>query len=129
MNQRLKKLVDIALVAASHSDHKHKLGAVIFNKNEVISIGFNKLKTHPLAKFHNKSEHRIFLCAEKTAIIKAGRTDLSGASILVVRKSNTRISLDSAPCPGCMNALIKDTEVKNLYYFENNELIKYKIHR
>jgi deoxycytidylate deaminase len=41
------RFFDVAKAASKHSDHPaHKLGAVIVKGNKIISVGFNKNKTH-----------------------------------------------------------------------------------
>jgi len=49
------------------------------------------------------------------AINKAGRTDLSGASIYVYREDLNGDIADSKPCGACMRA-IRESGIKNVFY-------------
>lgn len=135
---------DLAEKVSQTSDYrKAKIGAVITNKSEIISVGSNKLKSHPLQKILNKKYfssrfgglydtdkvvHRFNLHAELNAILNAGDRDLTGYSIYIFRKDcNGHISM-SRPCKACM-AAIKKCGIKKVYYTTRDgyaeETIKY----
>ena len=115
----MKKFIEIASAISEHGEHRHKLGAVIFRKNEIITTGFNKMKSHPLQLKYNNNEHKIFLHAEIDAIIKAkGRTE--GNSIIVVRKMSLGEFGTSKPCAACLQAIIA-SGIKRVTFFEEGE--------
>lgn len=123
---------DLAEKVSKMSDYKRKakIGAVITNKSEIISVGVNKLKSHPLQKRLNKLYfssrfgglydgdkiiHRFNIHAELNAILNAGDKNLSGCSIYIFRKDgNGKLGM-SRPCKACM-ALIKKCGIKKVYY-------------
>lgn len=49
---KLNGLVDVAISEAIKSEYKIKVGAVIFNKKRILSIGYNQIrsakKLHPM---------------------------------------------------------------------------------
>ena len=104
------KFFQIAKAASKHSDHPaHQLGAVIVKGNKIISVGFNKNKTHTKSNHAWKRLH-----AELCAIIKA-KQDLTGSSIYVYRETkNGNLGL-SRPCPSCMEA-IQEAGINKIYY-------------
>lgn len=104
------KFFDLARKLAKCSNHpKCKLGAVIVRKNRVISMGVNKLKTHPRSNNKYKTLH-----AEIAAIISADRKDLRGADIYVYRENIYGLAM-AKPCESCMLA-IQEAGIKNIYY-------------
>ena len=67
----------------SLSDHPlHKMSCVIANKNQVISIGFNKYKTSPRSNHPYKMIH-----AELAAILDNKFADLNGCTLYVYRET------------------------------------------
>lgn len=104
------RFFDIAKAASKHSDHPaHKLGAVIVKGNKVVSVGFNKNKTHTKSNHAWKRLH-----AEISAIIKA-KQDLTGCSIYVYRETKNGDLGMSKPCPSCFSA-IRESGIKIVYY-------------
>jgi len=101
----------LAKLQADKSIFKFKVGAVLLSKkNKVISLGFNKSKTHP--KFGSKPPYNT-LHAEGDAIAKAvclGMID-QVRKIYIYRKN----SRNCKPCPSCLN-LIKAYKIKEVYY-------------
>lgn len=104
------KFFEIAKAASKHSDHPaHKLGAVIVKGNKIISVGFNKNKTHTKSNHAWKRLH-----AEISAILKA-KQDLTGCSIYVYRETKNGDLGIAKPCSSC-SAAIKETGIKKIYY-------------
>ena len=55
MNKKDEKFISIAREVSNLSDYrKVKIGAVIVLKREIISVGYNKHKSHPIMKVFNK---------------------------------------------------------------------------
>lgn len=106
--------VDLAVKEARKSEYKHRMGAVVFNKNQFISTGHNyacrSINSHlPIFRHWPTSLH-----AEVIAIINA-RTDLKGASLLVVRINNKDELKLALPCSNCM-AYLQYVGIKKVYY-------------
>jgi len=109
------KFFELAKRVSKKSDHRsYHLGAVIVKKNRVLSIGFNRNRTHP------KSPHKFkYLHAEIDAIIGLDFKDLYGSVIYVYREDKLgRLAL-SKPCESCMEA-IKASGIKYLCYTIDN---------
>ena len=117
---------DIAKAASKSSDYGScKIGAVIVNKKEIVSLGCNIKKTHPIQKRLNtlryadwdtispKLHH--FLHAEINAIIHSDNRDLSKMSIYVYRETQDGHLAMSRPCKACMQAL-RNKGIKKIYY-------------
>ena len=111
-----------AISAASKSIYKFKLGCAIVYKNRIISIGYNKNKTHPKSNTDHNTIH-----AELDAIIKVWDEDLSDCFLYVCRiKKDNSFGL-AKPCYWCMN-LIREKNIRNVYHTDNNNRwIKLKI--
>jgi deoxycytidylate deaminase len=108
------KFFDLARTLSKHSDHPHhKLGAVITRGNKIISLGYNKNKTHTKSNHSWKRLH-----AEITAIIKA-KQDISGCSIYVFRETKQGQPAMARPCSSCMEA-IREAGIKRVYYSSND---------
>jgi tRNA(Arg) A34 adenosine deaminase TadA len=95
------RFFELARRISAKSDHPRcKLGAVIVNKNRVIGIGFNRMRTHPLSPHPFKHLH-----AEIDATIGIPVEDLLGADIYVYRaRLDGSIGL-AKPCPTCSGYL------------------------
>lgn len=105
------KFFEIAKKLSKFSDHhQHKLGAVLTQKNRVVGIGFNKLKTNPKSTHLFKAHH-----AEFDAILNSEKYDLRGCDIYVYRETRNGDMAMSYPCASCYN-LIKSKGIKNIYY-------------
>jgi deoxycytidylate deaminase len=109
-----KWLKDKAVEAAKNSSHRIKMGAVIFKRGRIISVGYNHpLKgakhLHPRYQKWKGSIH-----AEVDAILKA-RTDLRRCNILVVRINRFGEIRTSRPCEQCF-LYIQTVGIKKVYY-------------
>lgn len=96
-----------------------RLAAAIVYKNDVVSFGTNKAKTHPFQKRFAKHEMAIYLHAEIDAIKNSLRhisiEELSKSKLYVARirydsnqKNLVRENLKTGlarPCSGCMRAI------------------------
>jgi len=96
----------------------YAVGACIFEGKQIISFGFNTSKTHPLQKsiaVKVKASKRECLHAEVDAILKAKKTDLSRATLLVIRiKKDGSLGI-AKPCSVC-SSLIKKVKIKKVIY-------------
>ena len=115
MSNRDKKYMDFVRRLATSNNMKMKLAACLVLRNEVISVGFNSDKSHPLQKRFAKNTDAIFKHAEVDCIIKAlkivDEDDLKNATLYVyrVKKQNKGdtgwVSGLAEPCPGCQKAI------------------------
>lgn len=96
-----------------------RLAAAIVHKNQIISIGTNKLKTDPLQARHNKRHNQIFIHAEVDAIKNARyRIDLSKCDLYVVRakiQNKIWVAGFSKPCVGCQE-IIEYYQLRNVFH-------------
>ena len=100
------------------------IGCIAIYNNAIISVGWNKSKTHPLQKYYNKFRnfnetsntiHRVH--AEIDCISKIQYMDIKWdkVKIFVYREMLDGSIGMARPCPACM-AYIKDMGIKNIYY-------------
>lgn len=116
------KFFEIAKRLSLFSDHyQHRLGAVLVDKNKVIGLGYNKLKTNPKSTHKYKAHH-----AEFDAILNSERYDLKGCDIYVYRQTKDGNLAISFPCESCYN-LIKSKGIRKIYYTDNGMFKELKI--
>lgn len=111
-----REVLNAELIGAS----RH--AAAIVHKGDIISIGHNKRKTHPLMlKFQHK-EHNLFLHAEIDAISKIrDKKLLTDCSLYVMRLSKGNNISNSEPCQTCWNAIrFFGIKPKNVYWSRIN---------
>jgi len=125
MTKTNKRFFRLASVASKTSTYpRTHIGATIVIGRQLVSTGVNRWRTHTKQKRYSKYRYINIrdvetdagrTHAEMDAIIKAGRTDLTGSSIYVYREDLTGAIADSKPCGACMRA-IKDRGIKHIYY-------------
>lgn len=122
---KLNKKFRLAKQAASLSEQNPAIGAAIYKGNKLISIGCNKMKSHPLLA----NEDRFFsLHAEMTAILNA-KQDLDGCDIYVYREfRHNQMPALSKPCDDCMMVLL-DQNLKRCYYTDDNKVEGFSVLR
>lgn len=118
-------------LAATSTHHKASIGAVIVAGRNVIAVGVNGKKSHPLQrkynsykfKFDRTDQSRHLLHAEIEALVRAKSqmTSLSGASIYVYRLMKNGTTGMARPCIGCLRAL-RDFKIRDVYYTTNEGL-------
>lgn len=114
-------------------NNRMKLAASLVIKRDVISVGVNVMRSHPVQKKFGKNDNAIFLHAEINAIVNSlnhvDKDDLRKADLYVYRvKKDTNdpkrthwVDGLSCPCEGCMSAIdsfnirrvIHSTDVNN----------------
>lgn len=105
------KFFNLAKKLSYKSDYyAHRLGAVVTRGNEILGIGFNKKKTHPLSETRFNNIH-----AELSAILNSGEEDLSGCSIYVYRETKHGTLAMARPCEHCMK-LLRQVNISKIYY-------------
>jgi deoxycytidylate deaminase len=124
MDSIFRKCTEISFaLLKKHGNYRCKHFSFIFNKNRLISIGFNNPnKTHPknlkIGFFNRKGEdisHTIGVHSELSAILKLGEEDCSKYT-LVNTRINRNLKLDfSRPCNGCCS-LLSQLNFKKIYF-------------
>jgi len=112
------KFFNLAKKLAESSDYEqHPMGAVIARGNKLISVGFNRKRTHPMSKTRFKNMH-----CELAAII-AARGDTKGAEIYIYRETRAGIPALARPCEHCQS-LIREFGLKVTYYTSESGYVK-----
>ena len=98
-------------------NNRMKLAAAVVIKRDIISVGVNVMRSHPIQKKFGKNDASIYLHAEINAIINSlnhvDKEDLNRASLYVFRvkkdsndpKRKHWVDGLSCPCEGCMSAI------------------------
>ena len=119
------------------SDFKQvHIGCVAVYKKQIIGVGYNTNKTHPIQMKYNKYRNLYWngiqpqakLHAEMMCLlsIKDLNIDFSKVKLYIYREDkNCHLAL-SKPCDGCMRA-IKDLGIKEINYTVYNGYVKEKI--
>jgi deoxycytidylate deaminase len=117
--KRLKHLATIADDASSFDKNRH--AAAIYIGTELVAIGVNQMKSHPLQKRFGKNEDAIFLHAEMSALVNALKRvsveQLKKATLYVARSRHGVIRM-SKPCLGCQSAIIH-FGIQNVFWTED----------
>lgn len=102
-----------------------RIAAGIFYKNNLISLGTCKYKSHPFQKRFGKHSEAIYLHAEieaiKLAIKELDTTDLQKYQLYIARTkiiNNKFVWGLAKPCIGCQRA-IATFNIKDVYYTTN----------
>jgi deoxycytidylate deaminase len=121
------KIVEVsyALINKHNADLRCRHFSFVLDKNKIVSIGLNSLKTHPknlkynyVNKLNENISDIVGTHSELSAVIKLGEEDCSGLT-LVNTRINRNDELDfSAPCSGCCD-MIKQLNFKNIYFSNN----------
>lgn len=118
MKPRFFQLAEKISKLSNH--HKYKVGSVITSGPNVISVGFNQLKTHPKSTHPHKNLH-----AEMSAILLA-KQDLKDCEIYVFRQLKDNTPAMSKPCEYCMT-LIQEAGIKKIHFTVNGKYESLKI--
>lgn len=118
---QLPKFLKRAREARLQSDHpQHKLGAVLVQKNRIISVGANFIqKTHPITKAHDKTGFKT-LHAEVNCLLKLkkNKEKLYGATIIVYRQNKQGQLSMARPCEMC-RSILKSFGISKMIYTVN----------
>lgn len=131
MNSRDKKYMAFVRRLAINNPMPVKLAACLVLKNEIISVGYNSDKSHPMQKRFGKNSDSIFKHAEIDCILNSlkhiEKENLQYSTLYVYRvKKETRISSDfvdglAKPCVGCSRAIEHFGIKKVVYSCDNGE--------
>ena len=107
----IQQLQKIAMKVSKQSNYRYKLGAVIFSKNKIISVGINQIKTNPkLFKYFKYAT----VHAEVDAVLHAVQ-DVSDCDIYVYRETRNGKVANAKPCPQCVQFL-KENGINRAYW-------------
>lgn len=118
--------VSYALINKHNADLRCRHFSFILDRNRIISIGLNSLKTHPknlkynyVNKLKENISNIVGTHSELNAVIRLGEEDCSGLT-LVNTRINRNNELDySAPCSGCSD-MIKQLNFRNIYFTDGH---------
>ena len=134
MNKKDERFISIAREVSNLSDYKKvKIGAVIVLKREIISVGYNKHKSHPIMKVFNK-KYRGFntkesnIHAEMQALVKCKHINIKGATIYIYRELKDGSLGNCFPCPACQRRIIT-AGIKRIVYTDYDGIYEMKIRR
>ena len=121
---------------ANISDYKKQhVGCVAVYQGQVIGLGCNCNKTHPMQKFYNKyrmpSDYMLpKLHAEISCINQIKHLDInfSKVKLYIYRIRKDQPFGLARPCPSCM-AAIKDLGVRDVYYTTNDGYVYEKLEK
>jgi len=117
MNKKvLNRLIDIAngITLEENINPRTRHYAFILNKNKILSIGCNSLKTHP--KLFKYGYHKnAGIHAELSALIKSGSISHSNNKLITFRFDKSGELNNGKPCSFCQRAL-KDVGIKEVWY-------------
>lgn len=126
------RYLDKARQAAMVSDfEKTHVGCVAVYKDNIIGIGCNLEKTHPMQKYYNryrmhsqKSYYSPKIHAEINCLNSIRHLDInfSKVKLYIYRTRKDQEFGMSRPCPSCM-AAIKDMGIKHIYYTTNDGFV------
>ena len=127
LNKTNYKYFDKACQAALISDYyKTHVGCVAVYQNQIIGIGCNTNKTHPIQKKYNKfrvNDEQLLpkLHAEISCLnqIRNLNINFSKVKLYIYRIRKDQPFGISRPCPSCM-AAIKDLGIREIYYTTND---------
>lgn len=105
-----------------------KIAAALVYKGNIVSLGTNQYKTHPMQKKFSSNPQALYLHAEIHAIVNALKkyeiSDLMKMTIYVSRikkENNCYVNGLAKPCDGCASA-IKAFGINKVYYSVEKEI-------
>lgn len=127
---------DKARQVASVSDYyKTHIGCVAVYQGQLIGLGCNSNKTHPIQKSYNKYRTRSEVMLPKLHAeiaclnqIRHMNINFSKVRLYVYRIRKDRPYGMARPCPSCM-AAIKDLGIKDIYYTSDDGYVYEQIDR
>jgi len=115
----------LAKVAEANDDSNIRFAAAVVYRNKIVSVGYNRKKSHPFQAKYAKNSEAIFLHAEVHAIKNALREipveDLSKCELYITRVKRPRSHSEgfiwglSKPCPGCERAIAEFGIKRTIY--------------
>lgn len=129
---------NLAKAVAKLSHHeKHRIGSVLVKGNDILAVGFNTLKSHPVQMRYNayrnmkgKAFNNHSLHSEIACILKVkNKTKLKGAILYSIRiRRNGTVGI-AKPCPACYNFIKDETPICDVYYSAESDYAYTQINR
>lgn len=137
MTKKEKSFFNIAKeVSHLGNYHRTKVGAVVVEKNHILSTGFNSKKTRPLQHkynfYRNLDDYENSIAMQHAEIdalspLVGKEIDWDKISIYIYRELKNGQRACSRPCAAC-SRLIKDLGIKEVFYInEYGDYIKEKV--
>lgn len=130
MNLRqLNLLVKTAMESDGVANGRVRMAAAVIQRRNIIALGSNQMKTHPLMMHSGYRSGQIYLHAEADAIRNSLRSitvnDLRECELAVIRIKRGGIGGPwqlglAQPCPGCSN-LIEHYGIKKVTWSTDSE--------
>ena len=119
-------LIKICIEQARLSDNRHRLGAVIYNKNVILSTDHN-YSLRSARNLHPRYYRWVGSIHAEVAVILSAHCDLKGSSMFLLRINRKEEILLSKPCAQCMSYL-QFVGISKVIYSTNSgfEAIKIK---
>ena len=127
---------DKARQIADISDYSRiHIGCIAVYQGQVIGLGFNTNKTHPVQKFYNRYRepsdtmlpklHAEISCINQ---IKHLNINFSKVKLYIYRIRKDQPFGMARPCPSCM-AAIRDLGIRDIYYTTNDGYVFERLER
>ena len=124
--QYFKKAKEIS----KNSDfNKIHIGCIAVYQGNIIGVGYNSNKTHPVQKYYNTYRNNRIYCGYLAPKLHAEISCLNTIRFMDINFSKVKLYIYrsrkdqeyglSRPCPSCM-AAIKDLGIKHIYYTTND---------
>ncbi len=120
-NRDFRLMDEARIIARDFAERSIKHGAIVADRNRIISYGVNRLKTHPVMKQYGN--HTCTVHAELSAIIRAG--NVKGLTLYSARDIKGEFG-NSKPCMHCMKLII-ESGIKTVVYFQDGTFTKERL--
>ena len=115
----------LAKIAEANDDSNIRFAAAVVYRNKIVSVGYNRMKSHPFQAKYAKNPEAIYLHAEVHAIKNALREinveDLPKCELYISRVKRPKAGDDrfvwglSKPCAGCARAIAEFGIKRTIY--------------
>jgi tRNA(Arg) A34 adenosine deaminase TadA len=118
MRQVPDEVIELAIELCEKSNAKHKMSAVIYNKNDILGRGYNRIAFQaedPSLRMYGRKWFSVHAEAQaiRWTIKKHGFSSLEGANIYVHRSNGKK----AKPCLHCQQ-IIEMVGIKEVYWSE-----------
>ena len=104
--------------ACLSSQYRHRVGAALFCRKNLISLGWNKRKTHPACPTENSQHAEFNVCIGLDESVFEKRTTL-----FVARLTKAGKVAMAKPCKDCQDFL-KVLGIKDIYYTNTKGILE-----
>lgn len=102
---------------------RSKHAAILVEKKKIISIGINKMKSHPVQKQFTRDPELAYIHAEVDCLKSISKLNVKRATLYVVRVNKNGNLAESCPCDGCKK-LIQSIGISRLVYSIDGGIIE-----